>query len=104
MLKIIFESENSKSIFSFSNENCDCFYNILFEDSSHFQTFIIIPPDKDIRQLFDIYKRNMKSKDISKDEILFVYNASFINININQNKKISEVFQNGSKLTVIDKN
>ena len=99
--KIILENEYSKSILSFPKENCER-YNILFEDSSLFKTIIIIPPDKDVRKLFDIYKRNRKSKDISKDETLFLYNASFITID--QNKKISEVFQNASKLYVIDKN
>jgi len=98
--KIIFKSENSQSILPFPKEKCE-FYNIIFEDSSNFKTNIIIPPYKDVSTLFDIYKRNRKAKDISKDEILFVYNGFFIKNN--QNLKISEVFLNHSILTVIDK-
>ena len=60
-----------------------------------------MPLDKDVRKLFEIYKKNKKSKDISKDEILFVYNGSLFDTN--QNMKIKEVFQNFSKLTVIYK-
>ena len=60
-----------------------------------------MPLDKDVRKLFEIYKRNRKSKDIFKDEILFVYNGSLFDTN--QNMKIKDVFQNLSKLTVIDK-
>jgi len=98
--EIIIEDENSQLIFPFQKENCDR-YNIIFEDSSYFKTIIAIPLDKDVRKLFEIYKKNKKSKDISKDEILFVYNGSLFDTN--QNMKIKDVFQNLSKLTVIDK-
>ena len=96
----IIEDENSLTIIPFHKEQCDR-YNIIFEDSSFFKTIIIMPLDKDVRKLFEIYKRNRKSKDIFKDEILFVYNGSFFDAN--QNMKIKDVFQNLSKLTVIDK-
>ena len=96
----IIKYENSQAIIAFPEEKCEL-YNIIFEDSSNFKTNIIIPPYKEISQLFDIYKRNMNVKDISKDEISFAYNGSFININ--QNKKISEVFRDHSKLNVINK-
>jgi len=96
----IIEDENSLIIIPFQKEQCDR-YNIIFEDSSFFKTIIIMPLDKDVRKLFEIYKRNRKSKDILKDEILFVYNGSFFDAN--QNMKIKDVFQNLSKLTVIDK-
>ena len=99
--KIIFKNENSQSILPFPKEKCER-YNIIFEDSLNFKTNIIIPPDKDVSILFDIYKRNRKVKDNSKDEIFFVYNGLFIKIN--QNMKISDVFLNNSILTVIDKN
>ena len=98
--KIIFKSENFQSILSFPKEKCER-YNIIFEDSSNFKTNIIIPPYKDVDKLFDIYKRNRKIKDISKYEIIFIYNGSFVDTNLNM--KISEVFQNHSILTVIDK-
>ena len=98
--KIIFKNENSQSILPFPKEKCER-YNIIFEDFSNFKTCIIIPPYKDVNILFDIYKRNRKVKDISNDEILFVYNGFFIKIN--QNMKISDVFLNNSILTVIDK-
>ena len=98
--EIIIEDENSQLILPFQKENCDR-YNIIFEDSSYFKTIIAIPLDKDVRKLFEIYKKNKKSKDISKDEILFVYNGSLFDTN--QNMKIKDVFQNLSKLTVIDK-
>ena len=96
----IIKYENSQSIIPFPEEKYDL-YNIKFEDSSNFKTNIIIPPYKDISQLFDIYKRNMEVKDISKDEILFTYNGSYINID--QNKKIEEIFRDHSKLNVIYK-
>ena len=70
------------SIFPFPKEKCEC-YNIIFDDSSNFKTNIIIPPYKDVGKLFDLYKRNRKIKDISKDEILFVYNGCFIQTNQN---------------------
>jgi hypothetical protein len=98
--EIINEDENSQIIFSFPKEKCER-YNIIFEDSSYFTTKIIIPLDKDVRKLFEIYKRNRKSKDILKDEISFFYNGSFIDDN--QNMKIKEVFQNLSRLIVINK-
>ena len=98
--KIIFKKENSSPIIAFPEEDSQR-YNIIFIDSSNSKTNIIIPIDKDISKLFDIYLENRKVKDISKDEILFVYNGSFIDIN--QNIKIKEVFQNFSKLTVINK-
>ena len=98
--KIIFKNEYSQSILPFPKEKCER-YNIIFEDFSNFKTCIIIPPYKDVSILFDIYKRNRKVKDISNDEILFVYNGFFIKIN--QNMKISDVFLNNSILTVIDK-
>ena len=96
----IIEDENSGPIIPFPEENCTN-YNIIFVDSSNLKTNIIIPPDKDVNILFDIYKRNRKIKDISNDDILFVYNGSFVDTN--QNLKIKEVFQNFSKLTVIYK-
>ena len=89
---------NSQSIIPFPEEKCDCF-NILFEDSSNLVTVIIIPPYKDISKLFDIYIRYRKVKEISKDGIMFLYNGSIININ--QNMKISEVFQNNSNVIVV---
>ena len=94
----IIEDENSQSIIPFPEEKCDCF-NILFEDSSNLLTVIIIPPYKDISKLFDIYIRYRKVKEISKDGIMFLYNGSIININ--QNMKISEVFQNNSNVIVV---
>jgi V8-like Glu-specific endopeptidase len=98
--KIISKNEYSQTILSFPEENCHRF-NIIFEEPSNFKTVIIIPSNKDVSKLFDIYKRNRKVKDISNDEILFVYNGFFIKIN--QNMKISDVFLNNSILTVIDK-
>ena len=94
----IIKDENSQSIIPFPEEKSDCF-NILFEDSSNLITVIIIPPYKDISKLFDIYKRYRKDKDFSKDEIMFLYNGSIINIY--QNLKISEVFQNNSNIIVV---
>ena len=94
----IIEDENSQSIIPFPEEKYDCF-NILFEDSSNLITVIIIPPYKDISKLFDVYKRYRKVKDISKDETMFIYNGSIIDIN--QNMKISEVFQNNSNVIVV---
>ena len=94
----IIKDENSQSIIPFPEEKSDCF-NILFEDSSNLITVIIIPPYKDISKLFDIYKRYRKDKDFSKDEIMFLYNGSIINIY--QNIKISEVFQNNSNIIVV---
>ena len=94
----IIEDQNFQSIIPFPEEKCDPF-NILFEDSSNLVTVIIIPPYKDIGKLFDIYKRYRKVQDISYDEIMFLYNGSIININ--QNIKISEVFQNNSNVTVV---
>ena len=94
----VIEDENSQSIIPFPEEKCDCF-NILFEDSSNLVTVIIIPPYKDISKLFDIYIRYRKVKEISKDGIMFLYNGSIININ--QNMKISEVFQNNSNVIVV---
>ena len=98
--KIISKNEYSQTILSFHEENCH-YLNIIFEDSSNFKTVIIIPSNKDASILFDIYKRNRKDKGSSKDELLFVFNGSIINTN--QNIKISEIFQNFSKLTVLDK-
>ena len=98
--KIISKNEYSQTILSFHEENCH-YLNIIFEDSSNFKTVIIIPSNKDASILFDIYKRNRKDKGSSKDELLFVFNGSIINTN--RNIKISEIFQNFSKLTVLDK-
>ena len=98
--KIISKNEYSQTILSFHEENCH-YLNIIFEDSSNFKTIIIIPSNKDASILFDIYKRNRKDKGSSKDGLLFVFNGSIINTN--QNIKISEIFQNFSKLTVLDK-
>ena len=92
----IIEEGNSQSIIPFPEENCDCF-NILFEDSSNLITVIIIPPYKDISLLFDIYKKFRK--DTTKNEIMFLYNGTLININ--KKMRISEVFQNNSYVTVI---
>jgi V8-like Glu-specific endopeptidase len=100
--KILSKNEYSQTILSYSEENKNTnLFNIIFEESSNFRTFIIIPSNKDASQLFDIYKRNRKANDSSKDDILFLYNGSFINTN--QNIKISEIFQNLSKITVLDK-
>ena len=98
-IKII-KDKYSGPIIPFPEENCPN-YNIIFVESSNLKTNIIIPPDKDVNILFDIYKKNRKIKDISNDDILFVYNGSFVDTN--QNLKIKEVFQNFSKLTVIYK-
>ena len=98
-IKII-KDKNSGPIISFPEEKGEN-YNIIFVDSSNFLTNIIIPSDKDISKLFDIYKKNRKIKDISNDEIIFAYNGSFVDTNLNM--KIREVFQNFSKLTVIYK-
>jgi V8-like Glu-specific endopeptidase len=96
----IIKDNYSGPIITFPEENYQN-YNIIFEDSSNFKIYIIIPPDKDINILFDIYKKNRKIKDISNDEIFFIYNGSLVDTN--QNLKIKEVFQNFSKLTVIYK-
>ena len=98
--KIISKNEYSQTILSFPEENCHRF-NIIFEEPSNFKTVIIIPSNKDVSKLFDIYKRNRKVKDSSKDELSFLYNGSIIDTN--QNIKISEIFQNISKLTILDK-
>ena len=98
---VIFKNENSQSIFTFPDEKGDR-YNIIIKDSLDFKTNIIIPPSKEVRNLFEIYKRNRNDKDNSKDEILFSYNGT-LNINNDKNKKISEVFRNYSVLNTINK-
>jgi V8-like Glu-specific endopeptidase len=98
-IKII-KDKNSGPIIPFPEEKNQN-YNIIFEDSSNLKTNIIIPSDKDVNKLFDIYKSNRKIKDISNDKILFVYNGSFVDTN--QNMKIKEIYQKFSKLTVICK-
>ena len=97
--KIISKNEYSQTILSLPEENYER-YNIIFEESSKFKTIIIISSNKDVSNLFDIYKRNRKVKDSSNDKILFVYNGSFFNSN--QNIKIKEAFHNLSRLNVIE--
>ena len=92
-IKLISKTDYSLSIKAFLNEND--FMNIIFICESGFKTNIIIPPNKLISELFNIFA---KINEFELNKLYFIFNGSKMN-NYNQ-RQIYQVFGNVSVITV----
>ena len=84
-IKILSKTDYSLSIKAFPNEND--FMNIIFIYESGFKTNIIIPPNKLISELFNIFA---KINEFELNKLYFIFNGSKMN-NYNQ-RQIYQVF------------
>ena len=80
-IKILSKTDYSLSIKAFPNEND--FMNIIFIYESGFKTNIIIPPNKHISELFNIFAK-INEFELNKLYFMsYLYILDFINIFIN---------------------
>ena len=92
-IKIISKTESSLSIQAFSNEKN--FMNIIFKNDSGHTTNIIIPPNKQINELFNIYS---EINEFELNKLDFIFNG--LKINNYDQRQISQVFNNISIIAV----
>ena len=81
--------------------------NINLHASSGLKVMISISSDKSMKELFEVYmnKLGISYELLSKNEIIFIFNA--LTININESKSIREFFSGKSNcmtITVVDRN
>ena len=95
-IKIIKKSEGSLSVHAFPSENN--FINIIFQNEYFGFTNIIIPSYKKVLELFNIYAKVIQ---VPLNKIDFMFNIN--KMNINDERQISQVFNNISKIYIIIK-